>query len=137
MAFQLSLATSPEMESRRLRVTLKSSYFKDIVDFPMSGTVILKDYKAAGTPFDLSIELHADDDKVGVQIANLGPDDALSLFALEHNLHDTEARSTLYLGNVWHAVEQAEHCTVTCDDGTTGECCVTCRRGRSVTKVCC
>ena len=41
-------------------------------------------------------------------------------------------------GTVWHAAAQErKHCTVVCDDGTEGECCVTCQEGRSVTKICC
>jgi hypothetical protein len=118
---------------------LESKYFSDELQLPGPGKVTAKSYSVPpGVLFDVHCSFFVDKDRAGVRISQLGSDDALSVVAFPHTQPKMPAPGVLYAGTVWHASAPGrEHCTVVCDDGTKGECCVTCKEGRSVTKICC
>jgi hypothetical protein len=138
MAFQLRLGTSPGPIPGRLQIELRSAHFNDTVQFPPPGTIIVRDYSVpSGVRFEMHADFYVNQDRVGLTITRLGSDDVLSVLASPHNAPSMPRPGALYLGTVWHSTAQNEHCTVTCDDGSTDECCATCSNGQSVTKICC
>jgi hypothetical protein len=139
MAFQLRIGISPEPLVGSLRMELKCDYFSDTIDLKERGQIIVRSYNAPlNKLFQLNLGFYVDQDRVGVAIHGVEADDALSIVVSPHSKAKTQAPGALYLGAVWHATPQrSEPCTVICDDGTEGDCCVTCQKGRSVTKICC
>jgi hypothetical protein len=139
MAFHFRFGTSKEPISGKLKVVLKSPYFSRELAFPPPGNLAVQQFAAPPEAvFDLHCSFYVDDDRAGVRIERIGGSDSLSVVACPHTRPKVPGPAVLFAGTVWHAsAQEREHCTVVCDDGTEGECCVTCQEGRSVTKICC
>ncbi|MHB8268818.1 hypothetical protein [Bradyrhizobium sp.] len=139
MAFQFRYGTSKETVGVRLKVLLESKHFTRAISFPPAGNLLHETLEVPSQDlWDVHCSFFVDNDRSGVFIKRLGPDDSLSVVAFPLVLPARDEPAVLFAGTVWHAAgDDREHCTVICDDGTEGECCVTCQEGRSLTKICC
>jgi hypothetical protein len=133
MAFRFVLASAPQLMGPPATVELEGESVFETLDLPRPGEVLVRAYVVPPSGFQLRVRFAVADDRVGVKIGNLGGDDALAVVAVPHALRP----GTLFAGTVAQAAPQNEHCSVRCDDGTTGECCVECRAGDVTVKICC
>jgi hypothetical protein len=144
MAFQVRLATAPGQIIGTLRMTLEGGPIAGDVYFGSPGTATTHDFSVLpGTgPFNLQVYYFVDNDRVNVSITNVVDNDVLSVVAVPDALPTTGIPSNdpiLFLGSLWHSAgpPQQGYCIITCQDGTSNECCVVCRTGRAITKTCC
>jgi hypothetical protein len=138
--FKIALATSPELQGRKLGLELATPYFKESGPLPPPGMTSTHQFELPpDATFDLEMRLWVDADRIGATIQRLCDGDLLSVFATAKGPSEVESRGVLYLCNVRHAGAKVEPCKVQCADGTEGDCCVTCRdeTGDSETKICC
>ena len=138
--FKIDLATSPELQGRRLGLELRTPHFKWSAPLPLPGMTSTQQFELPpGEIFDLELRFWVDGADIGATIRRLRDADVVSVFATAKVPSEVESRGVLYLCNVRHAGEKVEHCKVECADGTEGDCCVTCRdeSGDSETKICC
>jgi hypothetical protein len=140
IVFRLNLATSPELEGRKLGVELATPYFQGSAPLPPAGMTSIEHFELpADVTFDLEMHFQVDGNSIGATVHRLCDGDVFSVFAVARGPSAAEGRGVLYLCNVRHAGAKVEHCKVRCADGTEGDCCVTCRdeSGDSETKICC
>jgi hypothetical protein len=144
MPFQLRLATAPGQIIGALSIALEGGPFADTVTFGSPGTTVDRDYNvpSGSGPFNLQVYYFVDHDRVHIGITNVADNDVLSVVAVPNALQATGAPQNdpvLFLGSLWHSAgpPQQGYCIITCQDGTSNECCVVCRTGRAVTKTCC
>ena len=115
--------------------------FTDLINLPLPGTVVNRDYGVAGTHFSLALRFYADKDVVRILVHHLDDNDALYVTADQHPQTGTPI-GVRFVGTIWHAIPRSssdpDHCTITCEaSGETPDCCIVCSDGSTTAKICC
>jgi hypothetical protein len=143
MSLQLTLATTPGQLIGTLSISLEGGPIGATLAFGPPGTTISTDLDIppGTTPFALSVYYFVDNDRAYVRITNVADGDIFSVTAVPPSFTapNPSVAPVLLLGNLWHSAGPPTqgYCIITCQDGTSNECCVVCRTGRAVTKTCC
>ena len=143
MTFGLRIGTSPDPIKIPASVDLEGPGFFQQVPLPPAGSVVVFDYPTSiSRDFTIALRFHAANDLVRMRLDHLNDGDRLFVMAEPNQLAQQITPGVRFVGTIWHfqtqAVEEQEHCEVTCEeDQTKDDCCVECTSGSTVTKICC
>jgi hypothetical protein len=142
MAFEVHIATAAGPLVGPMSLSFESYAFSDkfLLGAPgLALPAISVPITSSPSFFTLLMFFEVHGDKAVVEVKDVGSDDVMGFLAIPNQVQHSSQLGALLLGNVYHRTPRgaSQHCTVTCADGRTQECCIECGSGHARTKICC